>query len=179
MAEHTETRAELRRNGGSKPVPDPTEMTIQVMEREIKSLRELLLQRVDGDKAVAGEKFRNIDMQFTERDQRVVASRAADAAALSAALQAAKEAVGEANKAFSLSIEKSEKSTTKQIEQGAEVATTNFRAITDKIDAIDKRVTRSEGQGQGQGQLWGYIVGAVGLLGAVIAIFITLATRVP
>jgi hypothetical protein len=58
--------------------------------------------------------------------------------------------VGEANKAFTLSIDKSERATSEQIKQQRDLLDTNFKAVNDKIDAIDKRVTRSEGLDSGK-----------------------------
>ncbi len=40
----------------------------------------------------------------------------------------------------------------------------------DKIDLLDKRLDRNEGRGAGLSAGWGYLIGAIGLISAVIAI---------
>lgn len=159
------------KNGGSRPVPDPTLLTTEQIKNAIAALHEIVTTRIDGqeekfesrldgmDKAVVllqtnidkgpahtsakvkhlkelfDEKFRGVKKQFVERDTRVTTSAKAAADALSAALQAAKEAVGEANKSFSLSIDKSEKATGEQL-----------KGLGDQIADLKERVTRTEAE---------------------------------
>lgn len=48
------------------------------------------------------------------------------------------------------------------------------RSNTEKIDALAARMDRTEGRSGGFHQGWGYLVGAVGLVAALIAIFFAL-----
>ena len=96
--------------------------------------------------SVVDEKFAGVDKQFAERDTRVRDVAASGAAALSAALQAAKEAVGEANKSFSLSIDKSEKATGEQINQQRLLLVSTTEGIKSTTDDLKERLTRAEGE---------------------------------
>ena len=45
----------------------------------------------------------------------------------------------------------------------------------EKIDSLATRIDRNEGRSSGLGAGWGYLVGAVGLVGGLIAIFFALS----
>lgn len=49
------------------------------------------------------------------------------------------------------------------------------QANADKIDALATRLDKTEGRSGGFNAGWGYLVGAVGLMGAIIAIFFALS----
>ena len=126
------------------------------------------------------EKFRNIGTQFLERDTRAEQTSRDSKVAIDAALQAAKDAVGEQNKSSALAIAKSEAGTTKQIDQIIvlintttkylnDLLATTTMSLNDKIDDIKGRLTTIEGRSKGPSDLWGYVVGAIGL-------FMTMAT---
>lgn len=121
------------------------------------------------------EKFESIRLQFIERDARTAQTSLDSKTAIAAALQAAKEAVGEQNKSSALAIAKSEAATTKQIDQIGKTMDTGLAGLNDKIEdgkltatALAQRVTASESSGkgvhEGQVNLWGWIVGGVGLI---------------
>lgn len=99
--------------------------------------------------ALHDEKFRSIQVQFTERDTRTEQTSRDSKVAVDAALQAAKEAVGEQNRSSALSIAKSETSTAKQIDQQALLIATATHALEDKIGDLKDRVTVIEGKGAG------------------------------
>ena len=107
---------------------------------QVQSLKTFMLESF----RVVEEKFAGVEKQFAERDTRVRDVAASGAAALSAALQAAKEAVGEANKSFSLSIDKSEKATLEQINQQRLLLETRTKALDDQISDLKDRMTRTE-----------------------------------
>lgn len=60
----------------------------------------------------------------------------------------------------------------------AEVITL-VKASTDKIGDLTDRINRTEGKGAGMGQIWGYIVGAGGVIVAMVALFGWLGTLSP
>lgn len=60
----------------------------------------------------------------------------------------------------------------------AEVITL-VKASTDKIGDLTDRINRNEGKGAGMGQIWGYIVGAGGVIVAMVALFGWLGTISP
>src|SRR6185437_10924011 len=117
--------------GGSRPVPDPTELTTKNLQREIQSLRELVESRLQAIVETAGVRQEQIDKIPAEIQERVERLRelvsekfngvdnkfASNEVALSAALLAAKEAVKEQNTSNNTAISKSEAATNKQIEQ--------------------------------------------------------------
>jgi tetrahydromethanopterin S-methyltransferase subunit B len=171
------------------PVPDPTVLTQQQMTREIWAAREILetrivcleelLERIQltADQQISlreaavghlqslqDEKFRGIQTQFEERDIRTEQTQRDSKVAVDAALQAAKEAVGEQNKSSALAIAKSEASTTKQIDQISVIINAMAKALDDKIDDIKGRLNAIEGHGKGTNEIWGYIIGALGVL---------------
>jgi hypothetical protein len=175
-----------------KPVPDPTVLTTQQLLRELGSVREIIETRLDAmDKAISliqahsdkvpslldlaiehlrtlhEEKFRSVQIQFQERDTRTEQTSRDSKVAVDAALQAAKEAVGEQNKSSSLAISKSEMATTKQIDQLVVLIQANAKASDEKIDDIKQRVTIIESHSKGVGDMWGYVVGFLGLVALV------------
>jgi hypothetical protein len=152
---------------GWKPVPDPTVLTTQQLQREVASLRELYdakfgsydkainLLQANADKApsinvveervisllkVTDERFRSISIQFAERDTRTEQTSRDSKVAVDAALQAAKEAVEKQNTSSALAIAKSETATAKQIDQLAVTFGEMTKAIDGKIDDIKDRL---------------------------------------
>ncbi len=156
-----------------RPVPDPTVLTTQQLMREISSLKELLLTRLDAmDMAVdllqkksdrspsidevvvkLDEKFIAVQLQFHERDIRFDRAATDTRTAVDAAFAAAK-----------LAVDKTETGFTKQIDQLAETARASVKAIDDKIDDVKARIGSIEGRNAGVQQGWGWITtGAVAI----------------
>jgi hypothetical protein len=101
---------------------------------------------------VYNEKFESVAQQFRERDTRVEQTARDTKVAVDAALQAAKEATGEANKAFTLSINKSEAATTKQIDQLAAAFQTAMAGVGGQIGDVKERVGRMENLAVGRSE---------------------------
>lgn len=176
----------------TRTTPDPSEETIRRIYREIEWIREFYDARlIDYDKAIQlvqgvinrsptiaevvariEEKFASIQVQFTERDTRTEQTSRDSKVAVDAALQAAKEAVGEQNKSSALAIAKSEASTTKQIDQQAILLSTATKALDDKITDLKDRMTSTEGRSKGLDAGWGYLVGGVGVLIAILTLIV-------
>jgi hypothetical protein len=178
-----------------RPVPDPTVLTTQQLLRELNSLREVLVARMDGyDKAITllqaftdrqptiaevvaqfTEKFRGIETQFKERDLRTEQSAKEAKVAVDAAFSAQKEAVAEQNKSAAAAIAKSEAATTKQIDAIVLLLQANSKAADEKNDDLKGRITSIEGRGQAYSQGFGWIATSVGIvaavIGAIIAVF--------
>jgi hypothetical protein len=159
------------KDGGSRPVPDPTVLTTAALQREVVTVRELMKVQFEGyEKAISllqaqadkvpsiavieerviaqgkivDEKFRSIAIQFSERDTRTEQTSRDSKVAVDAALQAAKEAVAEQNKSSALAIAKSEAATAKQIDQLGVAFSATTSGITDKIDDIKDRIATLE-----------------------------------
>lgn len=183
-----------------RPIPDPSTLTTAQINREIAGLREILETRMDGmdarfmqlhvefdkvpiavEKIVQNleslheEKFQSIQTQFSERDTRTEQTSRDSKVAVDAALSAAKEAVSAQTIASQREILKSETATTKQIDSILSLIQSMTKASDEKIDDLKSRLGAIEGRGAGMSSLWGFIVGAIGLAGALIAIFVRLA----
>lgn len=186
------------------PIPDPTALTTKQLHREVATLREILETRMDGSDKLIGqlqnhmgerggaineevnhlkelnnEKFDSIDTRFKERDTRTDQSAKEIKSAVDAAFLSAEKVIGEANKAQSLAIGKSETATAKQIDQTGVTITNLITAFNDKIDDvkarvqnIENRITGMEATGKGKSDMWGYVVGGVSFVGMVIAIIV-------
>lgn len=126
-------------------------------DRQVSGLQDLIYAKLDSlqtllnsNLMLTDEKFAGVDRQFVERDVRVLQSAAAATTAVNAALQAAKEAVGEQNKSFTLSIDKSETATMKQIDALLVTSQTATTGLLTTITDVKERLTRIEGQAVGR-----------------------------
>src|ERR1043165_1319156 len=160
-----------------RPIPDPTLLTTQQLQREISALKEIIFTRLDAndkavqllhedvtrvptdtDKAIAhlrelhDERFESIEKQFSERDTRMTRELEPNQPALEAALLSAEKAVNKQNENFALSIAKSENSTNKQMEQMATLIHTSNGALEGKISDLKDRDTIIEGKTSSQSQ---------------------------
>ena len=199
-----------------RPVPDPTVLTTQQLQREIAMSKDLLDVKMSGLResvygrfdsleevirvlreqiarirdgvnpaiehlhALQNEKFKSIEIQFNDRDNRSEQKFMDSKLAIDAAFQSAKDAVGEQNKSNLLSIAKSEAAYTKQIDQIGLTISALSKAIDDKVDDIKTRVQMMEGSKKGASDFFGLIVGIVGVLvglGGMIAAIATLFSR--
>src|ERR1044071_7880502 len=174
MAEYDDRN---ERDHSWRPIPDPTILTTQQLQREISALKEIIFTRLDAndkavqllhedvtrvptdtDKAIAhlkelhNERFEGIEKQFSERDTRMTRELEHNQTALEAALLSAEKAVNKQNENFALSIAKSENSTNKQMEQMATLIHTSNGALEGKISDLKDRVTIIEGKTSGQMQ---------------------------
>lgn len=86
------------------------------VQRQVEALRELLETKIIDSDNLKEEKFRNIDKRLDLVEQARIEQKKDTATAVDAALKAAKEAVTEQNTSNVLAINKSETSTTKQID---------------------------------------------------------------
>ena len=136
------------------------------VDKAIETLRQLTWGRFDTHDV----RFDGISTQFKERDIRVEQTAKASKEALDAALQAAKEAVGVQQQSNSLAINKSETATKEQINQLGTLIQQNTKATDEKIADIKDRLTRFEGMGTGRGDMWGWFVGALGVLSLLVSI---------
>ena len=165
----------------------PTTAAVDQAVRELRSLHE--------------EKFRSIETQFKERDNRVEQTAKDSKIAVDAAFAASKEAVAEQNKSNALSITKSETAFTKQIDGIISLIQTSTKSTDDKITDIKDRITTIESRGMGISltklenlqeardrgvtttQNWGAVFGVIGgiisfliLIAAVTTLIVKIAT---
>lgn len=187
-----------------RPVPDPTALTTEALNREIDRLRSsfeaardamhtLLSERIDAIVSLMDEKLRRVDQQFDLVERQRIEQKEDTKAAVDAALTAQKEAVKEQTIASERAIAKSETATTKQAEQQSNTFATAIeslrRAIDDNKDrlvVIESRVIAIEQQRIGSRETLGEhresntaLIAIVGLVLTVIiiAVSIYLGTR--
>lgn len=127
-------------DGGQRPVPDPTVLTTEALQREIKALKELLEMRTNGVTNLMLEKFRSVDEQLSLVERQRVEQKADTKAAVDAALTAQKEAVKEQTTASATAIAKSESGTSEQLKQLSTSFTTAFESQRREFSDLKERV---------------------------------------
>lgn len=155
-----------------KTNPDPTEAVKEALTLAIKNLSDKIgAEFVANDKAVAlareelasqlSAMVLTIDGKFAANKDLVDQLAKANAVALSAALQTQKESAAKS--------EVSVGDLLKQLQASFETAN---RTTNEKIDRLTSRMDTGEGKTKGAGDLWGYLVGLVGLAVAATALFL-------
>lgn len=194
-AQTTLPNQQQQSSGDVRPIPDPTILTTQALEKSLAALKELLQTRLasmdeatrilqaradkvpsDVDVAVINlknlhsEKFASIEKQFEERDVRTKQLADASTTAINAALQAAEKAVANQNISNEKAIIKSESTTSKLLELlAAQISDVKERlgAVENKsLGQTDARTT----QQADNGMLIAAIGGVVGIISCAIAI---------
>jgi hypothetical protein len=127
-------------------------------------------QSFNQHRVVDDEKFHSIETQFTERDKRAEQLSLADKTAVAAALQAQKESAISTNESNAAAIAKSEMAFTKQIDQIYTLVASMGKSTDDKINDIKGRLDRGEGHTKGSTDMWGYVVGAIGVLFGLVGV---------
>jgi hypothetical protein len=150
--------------------------TPTIVQTEISHVRELMTEKLGSLGGQAEEKFASIEKQFEERDVRTSQAATAAGEALKAALQAAKEAVFEQAQAAAKAADKTELSTTKQIDLIQGQIKTLGDSFTDKIDDLKGRIDRGEGSTSGAAGSRTERRLDYGTLIAAVAILVSLAT---
>jgi hypothetical protein len=98
--------------------------------------------------------------RFVERDVRTEQVSKSDKIAVDAALQAQKEAAGKQADNFSELINKNE-----------QLFLTQMQSLKNQVDLLQQRLDKGEGHTRGLGDGWGWLVGAIGTIAAVLAAF--------
>jgi hypothetical protein len=138
-------------NGGSRPVPDPTTLTTEALQREIKALgervkaeadglKEFVLAKMDGHAQDNCVRFGDIKERFVIIEAQRVEQKNDTQKAVDAALQAQKEAVREQTLASDKAINKSETGMIEQLKQQNATTAAHLTAISDKITDLTNRV---------------------------------------
>jgi len=130
----------------SIPVPDPTKLTTDAVDRA----KEELDIRLASLRELFDQKFIGVATEFTMRD-----------IALAAAFKAAEAAVAQQNQSNTLAADKAAASFTKQID-----------GLDEKINDLKERM--AELSSKNYAALGGYLVGIIGVIGVVVAIFVRL-----
>jgi hypothetical protein len=128
------------------PVPDPTQLTTDAVDRAKKELD----IRLTAMKELIDQKFAGVATEFAMRD-----------IALAAAFKAAEAAVEQQNKSNTLAADKAASSFTKQID-----------GLDEKINDLKERM--SDLSIRNYSAIGGYIIGIVGVVGIIVSILIKL-----
>ena len=143
-----------------RPVPDPTQLTTIAIAHEITAIREFILSELEGAKrvfqatieghwALDTERFRAVELRFSERDLRFTQAAVDNAEAIKSALAAVNSATTRLESTFG-----------KQIE-----------SLAERITDLKDRITAIEGTRKGTENTIGWVIGASGIImGVVIAV---------
>jgi hypothetical protein len=126
------------------PVPDPTQLTTDAVDR-VKAELDI---RMAALRKLIDEKFKGVSTEFAMRD-----------IALAAAFKAAEAAVAQQNQSNTLASDKADSAFTKQID-----------GLDEKINDLKERMT--ELASKNYAAVGGYLVGILGAIGIVVAIFV-------
>jgi hypothetical protein len=159
----------------TRPIPDPTLLTTEALNREIAALRDLLYGEIRHRGQLTDEQFRSVDVKFDAIEQRTAEQKTDTKEAVSAALAAAKDAVALQTQASERSQSKSEAAITKQIDAIYVILDRQSQAMNEKIEDLKTRLDRIEGKTQGTQLSMGLVFGAVGALAAIVTIVVVVA----
>lgn len=143
----------------------PTEL-----ESKIYSLKELFDTKLQALKEVRATDHRAIREHFELIEKIRVEQKADTQLKVDDALKAVKESTAEQNKNFLAATTKSETSTTKQIDQQGQNTASITEGLNKEIGNLKERLTGIEQRSSGRGDVWGYIIGGVGLIIALVAL---------
>jgi len=128
------------------PVPDPTRLTTDAVEKLHKELMAVMDLRFESGRAITDEKFKGVSTEFAMRD-----------IALAAAFKAAEAAVKQQNESNTVAADKAASSFTKQID-----------GLDEKINDLKERMAHlTQGNWSAVG---GYIIGSIGIILVIITI---------
>ena len=179
-------------HGGNRPVPDPTVLTTEALQRGLQSERDhtdALARRLEasivalqalgaaqdtGAAHLAAERFRSIEEHFRLVETQRVEQKVDTKSAVDAALIAQKEAVREQTTASERAVAKSDAATAKQIEQLTATFRTAIDGVTSLLSDTKDRVGQIEATRRGsldeRGQQQTGLGSTVSVLGLVVAV---------
>ena len=124
--------------------------------------------------ALTDEKFVGVQRQFVERDARTAENQKSAETAVNAALSAQKEAVAQQNAAYAASGNKSEATTTKQIDGIVALLSSQSTGLNDKITDLNRRMDRGDGQMAGVKNNATQIIAIVAVVASVLGVGVAL-----
>jgi hypothetical protein len=131
-------------DGGSRPVPDPTELTSRAVEALRTELWELFEARLKGLELLADERFRSLSAERETAERLRLEQKADTKVAVDAALAALKESNAQQAAAFAAETAKTERNFTDQLKAQRDTFGTAIAGQTTRYDDLDKRLTRIE-----------------------------------
>ena len=162
-----------------RPIPDPTNLTVIALDRAVHNLRELLsaeiksaesslTAKVEGHWALDLERFKAVDLRFSERDLRFSQAATDNSEAIRAALTAANNATVRLEMTFS-----------KQIDAIGDRLDKQVTGIIERVTDLKDRIANVEGSRKGSDSVIGWVIGSAGVVVATIAVIFSITHFVP
>jgi hypothetical protein len=168
--------------GQRRPIPDPTERTLEQSRREIAQLKELLEDRIQAERDLSAQRY--------SLAREVLDTRLADHAVLTTErFDSIRRETQLALTAAQAAVDKAEQSTTKTLdalqlniaEQFASVAAareSQVMALEAQITSLKERQDREQGKDTGQSQSWLFFVGVATLMLGLAALAVAVVTAI-
>lgn len=163
----------------NKPDPDPTILTTENLTREIQHLKELTEEKLRTQEVRAKSIEGRLDHKYVETADAIQNLRDLHEEKFKGLDQLGRQArednqtrLDAAFKSANDTRDKIEESLTKQIDALNNKTEAANKATNEKIDRLTSRLDTGEGKTKGAGDLWGYLVGLVGLAVAATALFV-------
>lgn len=159
-----------------RPIPDPTLLTTEALQREVAHLQELMTARLEAKAELSAQRH--------EMTRELVDTRLHDHVQLSQdrfqavrretelALGAANAAVSKAEESTTKTLDAIQTSIAKQFEALAAQMRSEVKALEEQIVTLKERQDRSEGKGSGVQASWGVLLGAIGAMGVLVSIVV-------
>jgi rhodanese-related sulfurtransferase len=155
------------------------EAKLSQIDVRTEAVKGVISERLDGSVSLLNEKilslsnittqqFASINNTFAEKDKAVLVG-----------LSAQKESAAAAQAASDAAISKMENNFTKLIEQGNNLLLEVRRNTELQMNEIKSRLDRGEGAHSGGRDVWGYVVGAIGILLTVGTLVVLILERMP
>lgn len=141
------------------------------------SLREYFQQQIDWLRAMLDERYatqvKALDAAFEAQRSAVQSALIAQQEARMAALASAKEAVAKAEAASEKRFEGVNEFRAQLSDQAATfISRVEYSALVERVRELAARIDKTEGRSSGLTSGWGILVGAVGLIGAIVALIV-------
>jgi phosphatidate phosphatase APP1 len=132
----------IQRDGGNRPVPDPTVLTTAALVESINRLKELMETKIEALDHVSEQRYYAVAKQLEFLEQQRKEQKSDTAAAVAQALAAQKDAVSKSESSMTRQLEQLG-STLKAVEDGLR---RDNEALKDRVGGVDTRVTTVEQQ---------------------------------
>lgn len=130
-----------------------------------------------GLKAEIYEKFRSIEIQLKERDERVLQTASGQKIAVDLALSAQKENVTTQNLNIAAQIAEMKAGFTKQQDALSQLLGAKTDSLDQKLNLMKEQLNLTDGRSRGIGDSWGFVVGLIGIVGVIVSIMLALSFR--
>jgi hypothetical protein len=202
MIDDTDRRG-YQPGGGLVPIPDPSLLTTEALQREIRGLKELNAVQLEAVKERINEvsnysRQRGADIEAAikvlqhlleekinrnadvsnEKFSAINTQFALNETALQAAFLAQKELGDERSKSSALAISKSDTTFNEALKQLSIISGTENKALKEQIDDLKESNSLLRGAHSGAKDFWGYVIGGIGGAVGVGTLIVLIMTRI-